>query len=354
MNGHRLLRNFGRIPLRERAEVSCTSLLKLIQEKHPAHMKEYLRDDYYFRASELSSDVKRALAPDVLRMELPQRALEYVELVGLESAMDKVKVDVAIVTIIREELDAAKIAVGIQKDTEDLNISGLRYWGGKIARRGSEELSVVLTMVGESRTLPCAIACDRLFGAYSPKLCILVGIAGGVKDRVALGDAVSARLILDYEGARLEPKERMKRPQPYSLEIPIGRDLYHFRPRSEWNDYFGECLLALRNLYELPSVSQDWHPKHDMGVILAGEKLFADGSLPAMQKEYHQEVLAAEMEGSGFARACQEHAIPWLVFRGISDYGDPDKPAQKAWKATAALSAATAAVAFLKTEYRPR
>jgi nucleoside phosphorylase len=71
-----------------------------------------------------------------------------------------------------------------------------------------------------------------------------------------------------------------------------------------------------------------------------------------MQKQYHQEVLAAEMEGSGFARACREHAVPWLVFRGISDFGDANKSKLGDWKATAALSAATAVVAFLKKDYR--
>jgi nucleoside phosphorylase len=47
---------------------------------------------------------------------------------------------------------------------------------------------------------------------------------------------------------------------------------------------------------------------------------------------------------------CDERSIPWLVFRGISDYGDKDKDGS--WQTVAALSAATCARKFLEIDYR--
>ena len=96
----------------------------------------------------------------------------------------------------------------------------------------------------------------------------------------------------------------------------------------------------------------DWTPNvhHDV-VLLAGEKLIADDRLPQMQREFHDLVRAVEMEGSGFSRACEESGSPWLVFRGISDYGGIDKPKFEKWKLPAALGAASAAKAFLETAY---
>ena len=35
-------------------------------------------------------------------------------------------------------------------------------------------------------------------------------------------------------------------------------------------------------------------------------------------------LLRIEMEGAGFAAACSALRIPWLVVRGIADYGDQD------------------------------
>jgi nucleoside phosphorylase len=72
-----------------------------------------------------------------------------------------------------------------------------------------------------------------------------------------------------------------------------------------------------------------------------------------MREEYHDRVLAGEEEGSGFASMCDETNVPWLVFRGISDYGDVDRKQTKVlWNPMAAVSAAATAVHFLRTTYR--
>ena len=43
-----------------------------------------------------------------------------------------------------------------------------------------------------------------------------------------------------------------------------------------------------------------------------------------MKEEINDRGLAAEMEGAGFAAACTARRIPFLVVRGIADYGDED------------------------------
>jgi nucleoside phosphorylase len=55
--------------------------------------------------------------------------------------------------------------------------------------------------------------------------------------------------------------------------------------------------------------------------------------------------MAIEMEGSGFASSCDKKKIGWLVFRGISDYGDMKK--RDKMQSLAALHAALAAKTFL-------
>ena len=36
----------------------------------------------------------------------------------------------------------------------------------------------------------------------------------------------------------------------------------------------------------------------------------------------HGRIEAGEMEATGLALTCERHQIPWLVVRGISDFGD--------------------------------
>jgi nucleoside phosphorylase len=161
--------------------------------------------------------------------------------------------------------------------------------------------------------------------------------------------------VLDYEGARLDVTGPKKRPLFYIPDIRVRRDVRFFHEHKEmWHKRFSEGMRILRkHKVRLPKIEAKWTPSFDEGVILAGEKLIGDGSLPPMREEYHDKVRAGEMEGSGFARACEEYGIPWLVFRGISDFGDPEgSETRKEWKAAAALASATAVVHFLDDAFR--
>jgi hypothetical protein len=57
--------------------------------------------------------------------------------------------------------------------------------------------------------------------------------------------------------------------------------------------------------------------------IASGEKLLRDpNKLLEIRREIHGKVEAAEMEAAGFVEACELAGKPWLVIRGISDFGD--------------------------------
>jgi hypothetical protein len=73
-------------------------------------------------------------------------------------------------------------------------------------------------------------------------------------------------------------------------------------------------------------------------------------------------IRVGEMEGLGFARACNDQSppVPWLIIRGISDYGDKSKdgkkrggPKKDEFHACAAAAAATFFRVFLDRSYTP-
>lgn len=84
---------------------------------------------------------------------------------------------------------------------------------------------------------------------------------------------------------------------------------------------------------------------------MCGEKVLADGSVPEMARQHHGNILAVDMESSGFAEACKHLHRPWAVFRGISDFADPRKGDR--WHVPAAAAAAAAARLFLMQAYTP-
>ncbi|MBI4596377.1 MAG: hypothetical protein HY730_08390 [Candidatus Tectomicrobia bacterium] len=91
-------------------------------------------------------------------------------------------------------------------------------------------------------------------------------------------------------------------------------------------------------------------PSFRQGIILSGEKMIKNGKLPEFANEYHEKALACEEEAAGFCRSCEDCGVSWLVFRGISDFGDQSK--RKKCQPWAALTAASAASLFLRTEFR--
>lgn len=338
-------------------EVSCSALAKLIASRKEHHERVLLLQDFLTKAKQIRPNVSTQLALDIITSFAPPEVSDLMKDFKTEEMKPRPRADIAIITIIPEELRAAKVAFGVDlTKNEDRRGNGLRFWETVTQNNASrEDLNVVISMIGKARNVECAVACSRVFQTYDVGLCVLVGIAAGLKTKVKLGDIVAAELVLDYEGARAEPDGLKKRPVPYPLNKVIERDMNYFEPKFKgWYEDFKAKFEVLKEADSdsVPEVADDWKPEYHRGVILAGEKLLADGSLPGMQAEYHDRVRAAEMEGSGFASICDEYAIPWLVFRGISDFGDPHKPDSDIWRTTAVLAAATAAHAFIKSDYR--
>jgi len=340
--------------LHEDFEISCNVLARLIASRREHNEKALLFKDFLSKSIQIKPNRRAELTLVALSSFTPPDIRSLVQQFELtDEAPSRIGADVAIVTVIQAELNAAKIAFGISLDVfEDRTENGLRFWETAIRIGGNdEEIKVVLTMIGKAGNVECAVACGRVFQTYDVGLCILVGIAAGLKTEVNLGDVVVGSLILDYEPARQEVDGLKKRPTPYTLQKTIERDLNYFNPTfGGWYQQLSEKMTVTAITSPLPVLPNDWKPKFHKGIILAGEKLLADGSLPEMQQEFHNKVRAAEMEGSGFAGVCDEYAIPWLVFRGISDFGDPEK--DDTWQGVAALAAATAAHTFLKSDYR--
>ena len=339
--------------IREDTELASLVLTEFYLRKEFSLCKELIFSDLLTKMHLARIEVREACLRKIVQNQNPKQWNTVMGNSPIPVREPKRKVDIAIVTVIKEERLAAKLAFDIDpKAPESHRSNGIRFFEASIINASREKVSIVITMVGKARNVPMASAMSTILNTYEVQTCILVGIAAGLKEKVQLGDVVPAYdMILDYEGRRLESDGAKRRPQPYRLQQSIRRDLENFDPLDhKWHQDFNTCLKKLETIKALPKFDADWIPKYVPGVVLAGEALLADGRLPEMRTELHEQVRAAEMEGSGFASICDEYSVPWLVFRGISDYGDRDK--NSIWQHTAALAAATCARKFIEVDYR--
>lgn len=84
----------------------------------------------------------------------------------------------------------------------------------------------------------------------------------------------------------------------------------------------------------------------DAGLILTGEKLVDNPDLRERLLTIEPEAIGLEMEGAGVYTTCVDAGIPWIVIKGICDWGDGNKNRNKDSNQSLAARNAAAFVAY--------
>jgi 8-oxo-dGTP diphosphatase len=213
-------------------------------------------------------------------------------------------------------------------------VAGTQFEVGRSSEGGWH---LALAVIGQGN-VGCAIIAERAVSLFAPDLLLFVGVAGALKDYVALGDVVVATRVDAYHGGTAADAFRSRPrtfPAPHRLEqvaqhVALGREWWRF----------------------LPETARRQPPKVHLKPIAAGEVLL-DSPLAAVAAHlrlHHDDAVAIEMEGAGLAQAAHYNdALPALVIRGISDRADGTKTQtdRVGGRETAAAHAAAFAVALL-------
>lgn len=259
-------------------------------------------------------------------------------------------IDVAIVTVIPEEyqallahMDRVLPAPGASRHA---NLFGWTL--AELDRSGERPpLRLVIALAGEAGTTSGALAVLQTARHWQPEHLLLVGVAGGIPERVRRGDVVISEAVWGYEYGALE---------------------HAFQPRQDWLFRPDEALLQAaaalpagwQESIRVPAPEPDVVPQAIVGVTASGNKV-----IELLGSGYMQQVSTAfpgidsvEMEGAGALAAAEllrelPDAPGVLMLRGISDIpAEPgrfgDKPDREKWKRYAADSVAAFASEFLR------
>ncbi len=225
------------------------------------------------------------------------------------------------------ELPAVLKAFDIDPSKKEDEIkSGYRYWYSSFKpSKCQDRIRVVITSIGGSGNIASNDATIALIQNYNPGLLLFVGIAAGLRSKVKLLDVVISEKVIGYESVKLTKGKMQLRPQIEHPPYEILQDVHFFTQQIQgkrWIQLFNKLQNGLEKDF-LPSEPIRDMPKMHIGSIASGEKLLADGSLEKIRDTYDERILAGEMEGIGFAVASEKNRVPWLIIRGISDFGDP-------------------------------
>lgn len=183
--------------------------------------------------------------------------------------------------------------------------------------------------VGRLYGNPCVVVFSRwgkvaaastattLIQQFGVRRLLFTGVAGAVQEHLQVGDVVVADRLIQHD---LDA-----RPLIRQYEIPLlGITEVHAEP--EWLEQAVERMRNGMEQAHLPAFQQNITPRLHVGLILSGDRFFADAAQLADLRNQLPESLCVEMEGAAVAQVCHEHHTPFLVIRSISDKADHSSP----------------------------
>ncbi|MFE0102127.1 hypothetical protein [Streptomyces sp. NPDC059009] len=269
--------------------------------------------------------------------------------------------DIGVVVVIHEELEAVLQVFGLDRDRFESAPGGQRFYSAEVtsAFRPGRPLSLVITPAGRAGNVHVVEPTRELVKRYDPQAVFLLGTAAGVRGAVRLGDVVASDRVHYHGMGRVtmsgsgDDTEQQPRPKYEHGNDPYGYGLYYFDSRRQrFRDQVTDFLARLPADVFPDRVTASHQPQVHTGnvTITSGENVLRDGKFLAALRERHDETIrAADMEAYGFVRAVG--ARRWLIFRGISDYGDARQ--REKWKFLSSAFAALSLQEFLRTCYLP-
>lgn len=260
------------------------------------------------------------------------------------------------------ELLAVKRVFGISENQVPKVFAGEKYWNTTVALPCGETATVFISCSGRSGNTEIQLPTDRLIRFCNPEMVVFVGIACGLRKFHQLGDVTTSDLVWAYEYVKTSEDRPLDRSRAKSTPSFIQSDVAFFQYWKDWQRYFRAA--EKKTPRKLRPRSEPKPSIHASNWIASGDKVLGGGELQLLNDK-HNLIRVGEMEGYGFAVACEARRlpVPWFVVRGISDYGDPTKdntdpstpdPLKDEYHWAAANAAAAFMRAFLERAYTPR
>lgn len=202
-----------------------------------------------------------------------------------------------ILTALPVEYDAVRAHL---TDTEELvHPDGTRVERGRL---DGTSWNIAIAELGEG-ALNTAALTTRIVDWLAPEALLFVGVAGGLKDDIEIGDVVVGTKVYAIHGGKQTPEGFQARPEV-------------------WHGSHRLVQAARSALRDMPDVRAHRKPIAVGDVVLADDK----SALAAHIRHHYNDACAIEMEGSGAAHASYlKGQLDTLVIRGISDRANADK-----------------------------
>ena len=197
---------------------------------------------------------------------------------------------IGVISAMPDELSAVVDAMHADQVTE---LGGRKYYKGRYA---GEDVVCVVSRIGK---VAAATTATILLERFQPRALVMTGLAGGVDERLGIGDIVIADRLIQHD---LDA-----RPLFPQFEVPLlGVTEFPADPAlSTKLATAAEKLVGEKRVWR--------------GLIASGDQFFASIEATTALRARVPAALAVEMEGAAVAQVCYEHGVRFGIARVISD-----------------------------------
>ncbi|WP_329109677.1 5'-methylthioadenosine/S-adenosylhomocysteine nucleosidase [Micromonospora sp. NBC_01699] len=227
------------------------------------------------------------------------------------------RADIGILTVLEAEMVAVVEVLERMRDHRSYQMfGGAQVHEASVRTDGGSLRTVAMQTLGRGPQ-SAAVAYRDLRGLYRPPIVLLVGVAGGIRSTLDIGDVVISEEVIYYDARRETPTGAQRRGQAHQIAPVLLRRL---------NEFF----VRQRGIVQL---DPETHFRVHRGPIGSGDAVItdADSDIRAYLERFNERTLAVETEAGGVAQAFYEEVDVdqtlrgWLTIRGISDLADRHK-----------------------------
>lgn len=268
-------------------------------------------------------------------------------------------VEVLFLTALPIELEILLKALGSTPLPSQKHSSGTNYWLSELdSRRQGRPLRVALGCIGTAGNLDAAAMTAESIALFRPSIVIMIGIAAGIRGKCRLGEVVLSERVVAYEPAaevvEQGQSQQQTRPEIFRLAHPLRQDAVAYVCSPATLEKRLTAALEALGL-ELPQGDPSETVRGivaRLATVASGEKLLRNPEkLAGLRRSLHGKIEVGEMEAAGVATACTRANTPFLIVRGISDFGDESKDDR--FHEVASAGAVLVAIDFVREALAP-
>jgi len=249
------------------------------------------------------------------------RFVQHVSRTATSSTTDY-GVDIGIICALNDpELSAVK---SLSQGWQELRApnDSTNYYMGSFAEQGLE-IRFVAAAATQMGMPAAAVLSMNMVTAFHPRFLCMVGIAAGVRGRVAIGDIVVGDPCWDYGSGKLVLKNGNSTFEPEPSQLRLDNDVMSIfqsmRTERAWLD-------AIKSGWKgkAPETSLNLH----IGAFASGAAVLADPIRVREIKEHHRKLIGLDMEAYGVMYAagnCSQPRPKGIVIKSVSDFADEAK-----------------------------